>query len=97
MIDQSLPTRCPAGALGNVGFQPGFVKEANAFQHVRHEGLAVRDPDVPLSRHLGALLLKRLNVFFCASAQGAGKAARPSWGQHIRPAQRRAAPPSPRA
>ena len=62
VIDQPLPARRPAGGLGHVGFQPGFVNEANAFQHMRHEGLAVHDPDMPLAGHLGALLLKRLNV-----------------------------------
>ena len=89
VIDQPLPARRPAGGLGHVGFQPGFVNEANAFQHMRHEGLAVHDPDMPLAGHLGALLLKRLNVFFCVSARAVGTAARPNWDlqtHHAQPA-----------
>ncbi|MEM6465828.1 MAG: hypothetical protein AAF679_04905 [Pseudomonadota bacterium] len=63
VIDQPLAARGPTAGLDHVGFQPGFVQKADAFEHMRHEGLAVRDPDMPLARHPGALLLKRLQVF----------------------------------
>jgi len=64
MIDQPLPARSPAGALGHVGLKPGLVDEANALEHMRHEGLASRDPETPLAGDFCALLLERLNVIF---------------------------------
>ncbi len=59
MIDQPLPTRCLARGLSHVGFQPGFVKKADALQHMRHEELAMRPPNMPLAPIL---------VRFCSSA-----------------------------
>lgn len=66
VIDQPFAARSPAGALGHVGLQPGFVDKGDPFLHVRHKRLTAGDPMVALFGHIDPLLLKRLQVFFCA-------------------------------
>jgi len=46
----------------------GFVDEGQSFQMPGHEGLAFPDPDAAQVGHVLALLLKRLQVFFCVTA-----------------------------
>ena len=65
VIDEPFAAWSPAGALGHVGLQPGFVDKGEPFQHMRHKRLTAGDPMVALLGHLGPLLLKRLQVFFC--------------------------------
>jgi len=68
VIDQALPARSPAGGLGHVGLDRGFVNKCQSFQMPGHEGLAFADPDAAQVGHVLALLLKRLQVFFCVTA-----------------------------
>ena len=68
VIDQALPARSPAGGLGHVGLDGGFVDEGQSFQMPGHEGLAFPDPDAAQVGHVLALLLKRLQVFFCVDS-----------------------------
>jgi hypothetical protein len=68
VIDQALPARGPAGGLGHVGLDRGLVDEGQSFQMVGHERLAFADPDAAQVGHVLALLLKRLQVFFCVTA-----------------------------
>ena len=78
VIQQSLPAWCPAGPLGHVGLHGCFVDEGQSLQMVGHERLALRDPDAAFLGYVLTLLLKRLQVFFCASARGRAEPARPS-------------------
>ena len=77
MIDQALPAWGPAGGLGHVGLDRGFVNEGQPFQMVGHEGLAFGDPDTAQVSDIPALLLKRLQVFFCVTARAEATAAQP--------------------
>jgi hypothetical protein len=54
VIDQAFALWCPARGLDHVGLEPGFVQKNEPFQLVRHGGLAVSLPDVPLLRHVRA-------------------------------------------
>lgn len=94
VVDQPSAARSPASGLSRIGFQLGFVNDAKAFQHMCHEGLPVRDPDVPLTRNLGALLFKRLKVFLYVSAPAGGKVARSNWNRPEHPVPPASAPPS---
>ena len=76
MNDEPLPARCPACRPGHVGLQPSLIRKPDAVQHMRHKGLAMRDPDMPLAGNPGTLLLKRLNVFVCVSARAVERAAK---------------------
>ena len=78
MIDQALPARGPSGGLDHVGLDGCLVDECQPLQMVGHEGLALRDPDVPQVGDVLALLLKRLQVFFCVTAQAGAEADRPT-------------------
>ena len=83
VIDQALPAWRPAGGLGHVGLERCLVNKRQSFQmpgplgrfvsqiacRVRHEGLAFADPDATQIGHVLALLLKRLQVFFCVTAR----------------------------
>ena len=69
VIDQALPARGPAGGLGHVGLERCLVDEGQSFQMPGHEGLAFADPDAAQVGHALALLLKRLQVFFCVTAR----------------------------
>lgn len=65
MIHESLPARGPAGGLDHVGLEGCLVDKDQSFQVPGHEGLAFADPDMALIGDVPALLLKRLQVFFC--------------------------------
>ena len=52
MTDQPFADRGPAGGLYQVGLQRCLIDEHQPFQHVAHEGLAVRPPDVARLGHL---------------------------------------------
>lgn len=64
MVDQTLPARCPAGRLGHVGLDRGFVDEGQPFHMVGHEGLTFRDPYIVQVSNILARLLERLQEFF---------------------------------
>jgi hypothetical protein len=66
LIDEPLAARCPAGGLDHVGLHRSLVEKPEPVQHVGHEGLAPRDPDMACPGHIGPLLLSRAQVFFCA-------------------------------
>ena len=69
VIDQALPARGPAGGLGHVRLERCLVDEGQPFQMPGHEGLAFADPDAAQVGHALALLLKRLQVFFCVTTR----------------------------
>ena len=69
MIDQALATWSPTGGFGHVGLDRGLVDEGQSFQVIRHERLTFTDPNTAQVSNILALLLKRLKVFFCASAR----------------------------
>lgn len=69
VIDQALPAWGPAGGFGHVGLERRFVDEGQSFQMPGHEGLAFADPDAAQVGHALALLLKRLQVFFCVTTR----------------------------
>ena len=65
MIAQAGADRRPSRRLDHVRFNRRLVDESKPFQRVAHEGLATSDPDVTREGDIGALLLSRLQVFFC--------------------------------
>ena len=69
VIRQALPARGPASGLGHVGLERCLVDEGQSFQMSGHEGLAFADPDAAQVSHALALLLKRLQVFFCVTTR----------------------------
>lgn len=76
VIDKALAARSPAGRLGHIGLDRGFINESQSFQMVGHERLAFCDPDAAQVGDILALLLKRLEIFFCASGRGRAAPAR---------------------
>lgn len=65
----------PNPLFWHVRFQPSFLDEHNAFEHVSHKGLAMSDPEMSFAGNVGPLLFKRLHIFFCVSVLGGPTAA----------------------
>jgi hypothetical protein len=65
VIAQAIPDWCPAGCLDHACLHRRLVDESQPFQGVAHEGLAAGDPDASREGDIGALLLSRVQVFFC--------------------------------
>lgn len=76
MLDQPFPELGPSAGLCHVGLEAGFIDKDEPFQMVAHEGLATRNPDGPVPRHIGPLLFAGPQIFFYARAR-AGAASRP--------------------
>ena len=76
MVDQPVTDGCPARCLCHVGLQRGLVNEDKPFEMIAHEGLALPDPDRPVTGQVRLMLLAGAKVFFCVITQ-AGSAIRP--------------------
>ena len=94
VIDQTRPAGRPSGRLGHVGLERRLINKPYACQHVAHEGLAARDPDIARQGDIRPLLLDGAQVFFYASGRGRAAAARPRRGAPRRQAPRAARPPA---
>ena len=73
MVDQPDSDRCPAGGLGHVGFQRGFVNKDKSFEVIAHERLTAVDPDRPILCYIRPLLLAGAQVFFYATGRAGAK------------------------